>query len=127
VYYEDTDALGMVYHANYLRYFERARVEWLRALGVELPELAARQRQAFVVRRVDITYLRPAALGDQVEATVEVINIRGCDVELRQTIVRGAQLLTQARVQIVYIDLNRLKPVVLPADIRGRLRPEQQL
>jgi acyl-CoA thioester hydrolase len=122
VYYEDTDTLGMVYHANYLKYFERARVEWLDALGVDLPGLAARERQGFVVRKVDVTYLKPAALGEEIAATVQVRDVRGCYVELDQTVVRSGETLTQARVQIVYIDLDKLKPALLPPELRGKLQ-----
>ena len=121
VYYEDTDTLGMVYHANYLKYFERARVEWLNAIDVNLVKIAQAARQAFVVHRVNIEYLKPAALGDRLEATVEVLSIRSCFVELRQTVRRGAELLTQAEVRIVYIDMDKLKPVVLPEQVRNKL------
>lgn len=121
VYYEDTDTLGMVYHANYLKYFERARVEWLNAIDVNLVKIAQAARQAFVVHRVNIEYLKPAALGDRLEATVEVLSIRSCFVELRQTVRRGTELLTQAEVRIVYIDMDKLKPVVLPEQVRNKL------
>ncbi len=122
VYYEDTDTLGMVYHANYLKYFERARVEWLNAIDVNLVKIAQAARQAFVVHRVNIEYLKPAALGDRLEATVEVLSIRSCFVELRQTVRRGEELLTQAEVRIVYIDMDKLKPVVLPDGVRNNLK-----
>jgi acyl-CoA thioester hydrolase len=122
VYYEDTDTLGMVYHSNYLKYFERARVEWLNAIDVNLPRIAAALRQAFVVHRINIEYLKPAALGDRLEATVEVLSVRSCFVELRQTVRRGAELLTQAEVRIVYIDMDKLKPVVLPDTVRQQLK-----
>ena len=121
VYYEDTDTLGMVYHSNYLKYFERARVEWLNAIDVNLVKIAQAARQAFVVHRVNIEYLRPATLGDRLEATVEVLAIRSCFVELRQTVRRGDELLTQAEVRIVYIDMDKLKPVVLPDVVRKKL------
>ena len=121
VYYEDTDTLGMVYHSNYLKYFERARVEWLNAIDVNLVKIAQAARQAFVVHRVNIEYLKPAALGDHLEATVEVLDIRSCFVELRQTVRRGAELLTQAEVRIVYIDMDKMKPVVLPEEVRKKL------
>jgi acyl-CoA thioester hydrolase len=121
VYYEDTDTLGMVYHSNYLKYFERARVEWLNAIDVNLPKIAVALRQAFVVHRVNIEYLKPAALGDRLEATVEVLSVRSCFVELRQTVRRAAELLTQAEVRIVYIDMDKLKPVILPDAVRMQL------
>ncbi len=122
VYYEDTDTLGMVYHSNYLKYFERARVEWLNALDINLPKIAAAWRQAFVVHRVDIEYLKPAALGDRLHATVEALSVRSCFVELRQTVRRGAELLTQAEIRIVYVDLDKLKPVILPDAVRSQLK-----
>lgn len=122
VYYEDTDTLGMVYHSNYLKYFERARVEWLNAIDINLPKIAAALRQAFVVHRINIEYLKPAALGDRLHATVEVLSVRSCFVELRQTVRRGAELLTQAEVRIVYVDMDKLKPVVLPDAVRSQLR-----
>ena len=122
VYYEDTDTLGMVYHANYLKYFERARVEWLNAIDVNLVKIAQAARQAFVVHRVNIEYLKPATLGDRLEATVEVLSIRSCFVELRQTVRRADELLTQAEVRIVYIDMDKLKPVVLPDGVRNNLK-----
>jgi acyl-CoA thioester hydrolase len=121
VYYEDTDTLGMVYHSNYLKYFERARVEWLNSIDVNLPKIAAALRKAFVVHRVNIEYLKPAALGDRLDATVEVLSVRSCFVELRQTVRRGAELLTQAEVRIVYVDMDKLKPVVLPDAVRSQL------
>ena len=121
VYYEDTDTLGMVYHSNYLKYFERARVEWLNALGVDLPAVAAASRRAFVVHRVNIEYLKPAALGDRLAATVEVLEVRSCFVELRQTVRRGDELLTQAEVRIVYVDMDKLKPAALPDAVRTQL------
>jgi acyl-CoA thioester hydrolase len=122
VYYEDTDTLGMVYHSNYLKYFERARVEWLNAIDVNLPKIAAALRQAFVVHRVNIEYLKPAGLGDRLEATVEVLSVHSCFVELRQTVRRDAELLSQAEVRIVYIDMDKLKPVVLPETVRSQLK-----
>lgn len=122
VYYEDTDTLGMVYHSNYLKYFERARVEWLNAIDINLPKIAAALRQAFVVHRINIEYLKPAVLGDRLHATVEVLSVRSCFVELRQTVRRGAELLTQAEVRIVYVDMDKLKPVVLPDAVRSQLR-----
>lgn len=122
VYYEDTDTLGMVYHSNYLKYFERARVEWLNAIDVNLVKIAQAARQAFVVHRVNIEYLKPAALGDRLEATVEVLSIRSCFVELRQTVRRGEELLTQAEVRIVYVDMDKLKPVMLPELVRNNLK-----
>jgi acyl-CoA thioester hydrolase len=86
-----------------------------------LVKIAQAARQAFVVHRVNIEYLKPATLGDRLEATVEVLSIHSCFVEMRQTVRRGAELLTQAEVRIVYIDMDKLKPVVLPELVRKKL------
>ena len=125
VYYEDTDALGMVYHANYLKYFERARVEWLRAAGIALQTLAQEARQAFVVRRLNVDYITAARLGEELEATVRAESVRSCSIELVQTLEAQAELYALAQVQIVYIDLDRTKPVVMPEQIRSKLSPSK--
>jgi len=127
VYYEDTDALGMVYHANYLKYLERARVEWLQAIGIALPELAQRDRTAFVVRRLAIEYLKPARLGERLEATVRVEMVRGCSADLLQTIEAANGVFATARVQLAYIDIDKLKPAAMSDDIRYKLKPVRSM
>ncbi len=121
VYYEDTDALGMVYHANYLKYLERARVEWLRAAGVSLPQLAEQESRGFVVRRLNIGYVKSARLGDELEATVRVDAVRGCSVELAQTVERDGEAYVTAQVQIAYVDTQKLRAAAMSEEIRGRL------
>jgi acyl-CoA thioester hydrolase len=121
VYYEDTDTLGMVYHANYLKYFERARVEWLRALGVDLPALAEGERTAFVVRELAIDYLKPARLAQELRATVQVKDVRGCYVDLAQSVEEGGETYARGKVRIVYVDIDRGKPAVIPDQIRDKL------
>jgi acyl-CoA thioester hydrolase len=121
VYYEDTDTLGMVYHANYLKYFERARVEWLRALGVDLPELAERERTAFVVRELAIDYLKPARLAQELQVTVQVKDVRGCYVDLAQSVEGGAETYARGKVRIVYVDIDKGKPAAIPDPIRDKL------
>lgn len=118
IYYEDTDTLGMVYHANYLKYMERARVEWLRAVGVFLPEVAEQERGAFVVRRINIEYLRPAKLGDALDATVRVKSVKGCSVDLRQTVEDAGGAYTQADVQIAYVNIDKMRAAAMPQALR---------
>ncbi|MDR9467304.1 tol-pal system-associated acyl-CoA thioesterase [Marinospirillum sp.] len=117
VYYEDTDAGGIVYYVNYLKFMERARTEWLRSLGWEqslLPVL-------FVVRKVETEYLRPAQLDDllQVEVTLEAS--RGAKLIFLQQIKRAGELLCQARVEVACVDRSHLRPCRLPASLLATL------
>ena len=96
VYYEDTDFGGVVYYANYLRFFERARTEWLRSLGVDQQRLAAEDGLQFVVRRAEIDFLRGARLDDMLEVTVEVMERRHTYVRLRQCALRGEEPMAEA-------------------------------
>lgn len=93
VYYEDTDAGGVVYHANYLRFAERARTEALRALGVPHAEMESQHGLIFMVRRGKLDYLAPARLDDLILVATEVVAIRGASVSLRQTVWRDGKLL----------------------------------
>ena len=91
VYYEDTDAGGVVYYANYLSFMERARTEWLRALGFEQPALAAEHGVLFVVRAVNIDYLKPSRFNDSLQVTVEVVNVGGSRIRFLQRVLRGTR------------------------------------
>jgi acyl-CoA thioester hydrolase len=122
VYYEDTDAGGVVYYANYLRFLERARTEWLRRLGCGREALRARAGWIFVVRRVEADYLRPARLDDLLTVHVRVIEARGASLTLAQRICAedGSELL-RARVQIACVDAELFKPRRLPDVLREHL------
>ncbi len=113
-YYEDTDAAGVVYYANYLKFLERARTEWLAARGFDLAALERGHGIAFVVHRVEIDYLRPARLGDRLEATFAVVEGRRSRLVARQEIYRGAERLVSALVTIVCVDQAHWKPVRIP-------------
>jgi acyl-CoA thioester hydrolase len=102
VYYEDTDHAGVVYYANYLRYFERARTEWLRALGFEQPELAAQHQVIFVVRSIAVEYLQPARFNDVLQITMS------------QRVCHGDATLVEARVRLACVGLPHMKPVRMP-------------
>lgn len=121
VYYEDTDAAGVVYYANYLRYLERARTEWLRAIGVEHQRLAAEQGIGFVVRSCTIEYLRPARLDDALEIVSRIASLGRAQLEFDQAVCRDGEQLVSARVRVACLDLRRMKPVGLPAEVKNNL------
>jgi acyl-CoA thioester hydrolase len=124
VYYEDTDAAGVVYYANYLRYLERARTEWLDALGHPLAELESVHGVVFVVRRIEADFRMPARLADRLEATVAIRSVGAASLDLDQAVVRGAEVLLDARVMLACVDRQRMKPTRLPAcleTLRGAL------
>ena len=100
VYYEDTDAGGIVYYANYLRFMERARTEWLAAIGFPLAAFEREHGVVFVVHRCEIDYLRPARLNDALDVTVEVADRGAARLVLVQNVARAEQLLTAARVTL---------------------------
>lgn len=117
VYYEDTDAAGVVYHAGYLRFFERARSEWMAALGFPVARLAAGCRTLFVVRRLRIDFRAPARLGDDLLATAMARRIGHASIELRQQVRRSAQVLVEADVGLACIDADSWRPRRFPADL----------
>lgn len=121
VYYEDTDAAGIVYYANYLKYFERCRTEWLRSLGFEQRQLATRDRLQFVVAELSVQYHRPARLDDSLLVDASIVERARSYVVFRQQARRGAELLASARVKVACVDSERLVPVRLPATLAERL------
>lgn len=117
VYWEDTDAGGVVYHAGYLRFFERARSEWLRAAGIGQEMLRAELGVVFVVHGMDIRFNRPARLDDALLASVCVESLRGASFSVVQTLVRGDEPtvpLVDARVRIACLDADRWRPRPIP-------------
>lgn len=121
VYYEDTDFGGVVYYANYLRYFERARTEWLRSLGVDHQRLARGDGLQFVVRRAEIDFLRGARLDDELNITVECTERKRTYLVLRQRALRGAEPMAQARVQVACVRRADFRPALIPAALGERL------
>lgn len=122
VYYEDTDAAGVVYYANYLRFMERARTEWLRAIGFEQTELARHEGIAFVVRSAAIDYLKPAAFNDGLQVTVELIKVGAGQIDVAQRVLRGDALLARATIKIVCVELRTMRPVRMPRLLATRIR-----
>src|SRR5262249_12479978 len=104
VYYEDTDAGGIVYYANFLKFFERCRTEWLRALGVGQVGLAQRSQLQFVVAQLAVDYLRPARLDDQLTITARIGELARSYLVFEQSALRGSELLARARVKVACVD-----------------------
>ena len=121
VYYEDTDAAGVVYYANYLRYMERARTEWLAHLGMELATLDREHRVAFVVHRLDIEYLRPARLGDRLDVGVKLVERGRSRLLLTQEIDCAEITVTRAAVTLACIAPHTWRPARIPAPLLAAL------
>ena len=121
VYFEDTDAAGIVYYANYLKFFERCRTEWLRSLGVDQRELAQRERLQFVVADLAVQYHRPARLDDALQVDARIVERARSYLVFAQQARRGAELLASGRVKVACVDAGRLTPVRLPSQLLDRL------
>lgn len=123
VYYEDTDAGGIVYYANYLKYAERARTEYLRALGMrQQDELETDDKFGFVVRHCDIDYQAPAVLEDELVVSCRVEAVGGASVDMHQEVTRGDQLLVSIDVKAVYVSLKSKRPTRIPKDLLMKLQ-----
>lgn len=122
VYWEDTDAGGVVYHASYVRFLERARTEWLRAVGVHQSQLRREHGLGFVVRNLQIDFRRPALLDDELQVTVAVQELRAASILFDQAIGRpdGAELV-RARVRVACVDVARMRPMPIPHGLLGPL------
>jgi acyl-CoA thioester hydrolase len=121
VYYEDTDAAGIVYHANFLRFLERARTELLRVLGFEHANLARDHGVVFIVRSLQIQYKKPALLNDLLTVTVQIARLGRSLVVFEQRIRRNQDLLAQATVEVPCVTYTGLRPVALPSSLRAAL------
>ena len=117
VYWEDTDAGGVVYYANYLKFMERARSEWLRSQGFEQDVLRDEAGVVFVVRRVEIDYLSPARFNEQLDVSVSLHEAGRASFSVRQELVRGTHRLAGAEVTLACVDAVNFKPVKIPAPI----------
>lgn len=118
VYYEDTDAGGIVYYANYLKFAERARTEYIRALGMRQQDaLEAENKFAFVVRHCEVDYQAPAVLDDELVVSCQVVEIGGASCTMHQEIMRGDQLLVTVDVKAVYVSLKNRRPVRIPKEL----------
>jgi acyl-CoA thioester hydrolase len=128
VYYEDTDFSGIVYHANYLRYLERGRSNYLRLLGADqraLFEQAKREAPgyAFVVRAMTIDFLKPARMDDVLDVVTAYEDVQGASITLHQQIMRGGELLLEAKVRVAFVCDGRARPI--PRPLRMAIKARQ--
>jgi acyl-CoA thioester hydrolase len=117
VYWEDTDAGGVVYYANYLKFMERCRTDWLRALGIDQLRLRAERQLQFVVVSVAVDFLRPAVLNDEILVTAELERLSGATIVFKQTIMRGDVQLIDASARVACLDSGTLKARPIPKDL----------
>ena len=129
VYYEDTDFTGIVYHANYLRYMERGRTNYLRLIGADHRALfEATEKEApgfaFVVRSMNIEFLKPARMDDILEIVTEPEEVKGASTTVRQRVMRSDELLVEAHVRVAFISGGRARPI--PKPLRIAMEADQE-
>ncbi len=124
VYYEDTDAGGVVFYANYLKFFERARTEMLRAMGYEQDQLIATDGIIFAVRSVQVDYLSPARFNELLHVSAEVVQTKNASLIFEQHITRGDDVLTKSIIKIACLDAQSLRPKVIPDYLIEHLKNE---
>ena len=123
VYYEDTDCAGIVYHASFLRFMERARTEWLRSHGFELPDLRIEHGVLFTVSRLRIEYLQPAQFNDLLDAGLRLTRFGGASLLLDQNVYRKPrELLCRAEVRIACVDATTMRPRPIPQAVCTELK-----
>lgn len=124
VYYEDTDAGGVVYYANYLKFMERARTEWLRDMGFEQDELMSERGIMFAVRHVELDYLRPARFNDKLLVTAELVDQGGASISVYQEVIRrhDNQVLSTGTIKIVCLSAWDFHPAPIPEVILEKMQ-----
>lgn len=125
VYYEDTDFSGVVYHANYLRFMERGRTNYLRLIGADQRALFSEVEReapgfAFVVRSMTLDFLKPARMDDVLEVATVSVEVKGASITLLQKVTRGEELLVEARVRVAFVSGGRARPIPRPLRIAMR-------
>ena len=121
VYYQDTDAGGVVYHAQYLSFMERARTELLNEAGIDLAQFAQRHGKLFMVHRIDVKYHQPARLNERLSVSAEVVKMGRASFVFHQRVERGAELLVEADVTLALVDRSRMRPARMPAELEQAL------
>jgi acyl-CoA thioester hydrolase len=119
VYWEDTDAGGVVFYANYLKFFERARTEWLRSFGHSQQQMRDETGAVFVVAETSVRYLRPARLDDVLDVTVRVLEAGRASLLIAQQALRGDALLAEGTIRIGCVDVRSFRPRRIPIDINA--------
>ena len=117
VYWEDTDAGGVVYYANYLKFMERCRTDWLRALGIDQQRLRLERRLQFAVANIQVDFLLPAVLHDEILVTAALTRLGGATIVFKQTVMRGDLQLIDASTRVACLDSGTLKPRAIPKDL----------
>lgn len=121
VYYEDTDAGGVVFYANYLKFFERARTEMLRSMGFEQDQLIIEQKLIFAVRSVQIDYLQPARFNESLDVSAEIILAKKVSLNFAQIITRDRDILCKGTIRIASLDSETMKPKAIPETLLQKL------
>lgn len=119
IYYEDTDAGGVVYYANYLKFFERARTDFLRALGISQSELSQKENLVFVVRKCEVEYVFPARLDDEIEVSVKVKKISAASISMEQKMTKSEKILSTLNIDLVCVAADNFKPKKIPENIKN--------
>jgi tol-pal system-associated acyl-CoA thioesterase len=117
VYYQDTDAGGVVFHAQYFAFMERARTEMLNARGIDLAHVADQQRTLFLVHQIAAKYHRPARLNDMLSVSAEVVRMGRASLVFRHRVERGPELLVEADVTVALVDRDRMRPTRMPQEL----------
>ena len=120
VYYEDTDMGGVVFYANYLKFMERGRTEWLRAVGVNQSELAAQEQRGFMVTALDIRYLKPARLDDLLQIESAITRMGRASLHFHQRICRNGELLTESNIQVCCVETVNMRIAAIPQSVRTK-------
>ncbi|MFZ1910466.1 MAG: tol-pal system-associated acyl-CoA thioesterase [Burkholderiales bacterium] len=121
VYYQDTDAGGVVFHAQYLAFMERARTELLNQAGIDLSRLSDERRVMFMVHELSARFHRPAGLNELVSVSAEVVKMGRASVVFRQRVERGQALLVEAEVTLAVVDRDRMRPARMPEELKKAL------
>ncbi len=124
VYYEDTDAGGVVFYANYLRFYERARTEMLRAMGYEQDALIEQDRVIFVVRSVKVDYFKPARFNEMLQVTALIDSVGPASVIFAQQIIRDEITLNRAEIKIACLDVETMRPTTIPEKLLEQFKHE---
>ena len=121
IYYEDTDAVGVVYYANYLRFMERCRSEWLRSLGHEIRDIQSRHGVLFAVRSAHLEYLKPAQLSDLLTVSVTIVKCGRVSLDVDQPVHHDGELICQGRIRLASLNADTLLPSPIPADLSNTM------